>query len=177
MRGPGPSSDRMYTTLQILKGILDANHNRTQIRKVIRNAWEHDCDDFFVGLDLATNPFYDFGLTLVPAIEDDDDGDPGILTFEEFHRSALNLASGSLADINKRKILEGLALSANVTEWNLWYRRILLKTLGSHLPMDHIRDALIYLTGSATVLANNDALDGDDGENGSECNAGPNGPS
>lgn len=119
---------------------------------LIRVAWEEDCEDFFIGLDLATNPSINFGLTAVPEIDEEDDGAPGTLTFAHFHKVALNIASGELDPAQTTKLLEDCALTANVSEWNLWYRRILLKSLCLHLPMEVIQNVLIQLTKENPVL-------------------------
>ena len=137
--------------IDVIKGLLAAQNAADQAI-LIRAAWEEDCEDFFIGLDLATNPTINFGLAAVPEIDEEDDGTPGTLTFEHFHKVALNIASGELDAGRIGKLLEDCALTANVSEWNLWYRRILLKSLRLHLPMDVIQNVLIQLTKENSVL-------------------------
>jgi hypothetical protein len=131
---------------------LIAGQTAAEQAAAIRSAWDNDCEEFFIGLDLATNPNINFGLAAVPEIAEEDDGDPGSLTFEHFHKVALNIASGELQASQIRKLLEDCALTANISEWNLWYRRILLKNLHNHLPMQVIQNALIQLTKENSVL-------------------------
>jgi hypothetical protein len=140
-------------TIEIIQKLLAAQ-TYERVHDTISEAWEKDCEDFFLGLDLATNPAMNFGLAAVPEIDEEDDGDPGTLTFAYFYKVALNIASGELEASQVRKVLEDCALSSNITEWNLWYRRILLKSLASRLPMADIQKALISLTTGSPVLPN-----------------------
>lgn len=114
--------------------------------RIISDAWNQDCEEFFIGLDLAINPNIDFGVSRVPEIQDEDDGEPGDLTFTRFYNLAMQLASGNLGDLTAKSLIEEAALSSNITEWNLWYRRILLKSLAKFLPMEVIQTTLIRLT-------------------------------
>jgi hypothetical protein len=146
-------TDRMKA-IHIIKA-LGVAQNAADQADVIRTAWDKDCEEFFIGLDLATNPDIKFGLSAVPEIAEDDDGDPGTLTFAHFHKVALNISNGQLEPAQVRKVLEECALTANISEWNLWYRRILLKTLTTHLPMAVIQNVLIQLTKENSVLPGN----------------------
>lgn len=141
--------------IQIIQAVLKAQTAEDQA-KAFKVAWDSDCEEFFIGLDLATNPNIQFGLAAVPEIDEVDDGDPGTLTFEYFHKVALNIANGELTAPQVRKLLEDCALTANISEWNLWYRRILLKNLHSHLPMDVLQNVLIQLTKENSVLPDSD---------------------
>lgn len=132
--------------IDVIKELTAGNGSPDGQKEIIRQVWEADCDDFFMGLDLATNPKYEYGLDAVPLIEEEDDGDPGTLTFAYFHKVCLNLAAGTLTPTQVQTVLEDCALKANISEWNLWYRRILLRTLHKHLPMDVIKQALLSLT-------------------------------
>lgn len=112
---------------------------------VIAEAWNEDCEEFFMGLDMATNPSYDFKVTKVPALPEDDE-EPGTLTFAQFFNVAMSLANGRHLPEQVDSIVEDAAMAANALEWNFWYRRILLKSLHKHLPMETIQKELIRLT-------------------------------
>jgi len=112
---------------------------------VIREAWNSDNEEFFIGLDLALNPSLDFGLDRVPGLPDDDT-DPGTLTFSSFYKLAMGLAHENPNKDDAQQFVEDAALSANAQEWNFWYRRILLKSLTKHLPMETIQTELMRLT-------------------------------
>lgn len=112
---------------------------------VIKKAWENDVESFWIGLSLSTSSDYNFGLNRVPALDESDD-EPGTLTFEQFYDLAMKLHHGDLKGDAAVQAVNNAALSADAKEWNLWYRRILLKSLTKHIPMDTIQKELIRLT-------------------------------
>lgn len=114
-------------------------------KAVIAEAWDQDCEEFFIGLDMAINPSYEFNLDKVPGLPEDDE-EPGTLTFAQFFNAAMNLANGKLLPEQASQVVEDTAMTANALEWNMWYRRILLKSLHKHLPMETIQKELIRLT-------------------------------
>lgn len=128
---------------QLVEHLNDPKQNTGLL---IQQAWASDSDEFFVGLSLATNPSLDFKVRNVPLIEDEDDNYPGSLTFNDFHDLALKLAYDELNEDEVKKALEDAAMIANAKEWNIWYRRILLKSLPKYLPMKAIQKELIRLT-------------------------------
>lgn len=133
--------------IMIIQKLSEAKTSRSQ-EKIIKDAWESDSEDFFIGLELSVNPNINFNVTSAPEIQDPDDGDPGTLTFRDFHVVANRLSEGELSGEAAKQAINEAALKANITEWNLWYRRILLKTLHKCLPMDVIQSTLIRLTSS-----------------------------
>lgn len=114
-------------------------------RAVLETAWDENIEDFWIGLDLATAPDRSFNVTSVPAL-DPEDTEPGTLTFADFFSLAMRLSTGNLQGQEADQAVEEAALTANALEWNLWYRRILLKSLSKYLPMDTIQNELIRLT-------------------------------
>jgi len=136
-----PLDAQPLTPLMVVRGLMGdpASHVHW-----IQRAWRENCDDFFVGLDLATNSS-DFKVSKVPAL-DELDTEPGTLTFQTFLSAAMNLAGTQFTDQQANDIVRVLALSSETQEWNLWYRRILLKSLARHLPMETIQSELIRLT-------------------------------
>ena len=112
---------------------------------VIKKAWENDIESFWIGLSLSTSSDYNFGLNRVPALDESDD-EPGTLTFDQFYDLAMKLHHGDLSGDAAVQAVNNAALSADAKEWNLWYRRILLKSLTKHLPIDTIQKELIRLT-------------------------------
>ena len=128
--------------IDIVLSLMDPSANH---RATIEQAWDNDVESFWIGLSLSTSPDYDFGLNRVPALDESDE-EPGTLTFEDFYDLALKLAHGKLVGVEAHEAVEDAALSADAKEWNFWYRRILLKSLTKHLPMDVIQKELIRLT-------------------------------
>jgi hypothetical protein len=114
--------------------------------KVITDAWESDSEEFFVGLQLAVDPTVQFNLKTVPEIEDIDDGAQGTFGFADFVALAQNIAKNEMEPDAVKEALVTAACTANVSEWNLWYRKILLKTLHGSLPLDVILGTLSRLT-------------------------------
>ena len=125
--------------------ILSLMNPQANHRSTIEQAWDHDVESFWIGLSLSTSPEYNFGLNRVPALDESDD-EPGSLTFDEFYDLAMRLANQDLVGIEAQEAVENAALKADAKEWNLWYRRILLKSLTKHLPMQTIQEELIRLT-------------------------------
>lgn len=128
--------------IEIIEKLMNPQVNH---RQVIEQAWDADVEHFWIGLSLGTSLEYSFGLDKVPALPEDDD-EPGTLTFEEFYDLALKLAHGNIVGLEAQKAVEDAALKADAREWNLWYRRILLKSLPKYLPMVTIQEELIRLT-------------------------------
>lgn len=132
----------MARAIDIVLRLMDPQADHAE---VIREAWQQDHEEFFIGLDLAVNPTFTYNLDRVPALPADD-AEPGSLTFAQFFQLAMGLAKDNpLPDIAERAVADA-AMSANAQEWNLWYRRILLKSLHKHLPMETIQKELIRLT-------------------------------
>ena len=121
--------------------------------KIISDAWESDSEEFFLGLEMALDPNLNFHVVSVPEIQDPDDGDVGTFSFNDFLILSRSLANGNLkGDVVENLLIEA-AQKANISEWNLWYRRILLKTLANSLPLDIIRSTLSRLTMAQPMLS------------------------
>jgi hypothetical protein len=132
----------MMQPIDIILSLMDPQVNHSAI---IEQAWDEEVEHFWIGLSLGTSPDYQFNLERVPAIPSEDD-EPGTLTFEEFYDLALRIANEDITGAMAAKAVEEAAMRAEAREWNLWYRRILLKSLPRHLPMALIREELIRLT-------------------------------
>lgn len=132
----------MTKPIQIIEQLMNPECN---VAKVIEDAWKAESEDFWIGLDLSLNPTIDFKVERVPEIDDEDDG-TGNFSFNQFHNLAVALAQDPLDADARYKLLSEAAMVANVKEWNLWYRRILTKSLHKYLPMEEIRKQLTRLT-------------------------------
>jgi hypothetical protein len=125
---------------------LQAAKSKKALEKVIIDAWNSDSEEFFLGLEMSVDPNLKFGITSAPEIQDPDDGDPGSFTFNDFLALTQSLSSAQLDEAEARRAVVEAALRCNVSEWNKWYRRILLKNLHHQLPMDVITKVLFRLT-------------------------------
>lgn len=114
--------------------------------EIIKQAWLQDITDFWIGLEMATNPEFTFDLKGVPFIDEDDDGDPGNFDFSAFYDLAFKLSNRDLTARAADAAVFDAAGVCNITEWNQWYRRILLKNLHQVLPMTVIQSTLLELT-------------------------------
>ena len=131
----------MSRPIDIVLSLMDESADHVL---VLNQAWEENVEEFWIGLDLATSQ-YNFNVTKVPAL-DLEDPEPGTLKFDEFFSLAMRLASGNLTGREATQVIEDAALKANAKEWNFWYRRILMKTLGKFIPLELIKNELIRLT-------------------------------
>ena len=131
----------MSRPIDIVLSLMDESADHVL---VLNQAWEENVEEFWIGLDLATSQ-YNFNVTKVPAL-DLEDPEPGTLKFDEFFSLAMRLASGNLTGREATQAIEDAALKANAKEWNFWYRRILMKTLGKFIPLELIKNELIRLT-------------------------------
>lgn len=103
---------------------------------ILRQAWDSDSESFFIGLQISMDNDVDFMCDKVPAWSDDDCEET--LSFEEFYIFYLAVKNMKYTKEEiDNKILE-LANKAGSKEWNIFYRKILLKKLQDILPMEEI---------------------------------------
>lgn len=131
--------------IDIVKQLIQTSDIEKQTQ-IVKKAWEEDCDEFFVGIEMSLDESLDFKLKSVPEIQDPDDGEEGTFKFDDFKVLTAKLLDPELDDKTRKSLVNEAALSANITEWNLWYRRILLKNLHKYLPFEVIASTLMNLT-------------------------------
>lgn len=140
---------KKWTPLEILEKLDQSKTDKKKL-DIIKQAWDRDAEEFFFGVALAFDDNVDFGLKKVPEIQDEDDGAPGEFTFNDFCILSQKLTSKELKGKDVAKAIEDAAMQSNISEWNLWYRRILLKTLHKYLPMEVLKIFLTSLTNPTT---------------------------
>jgi hypothetical protein len=136
----------------------------TQLRKtnkkgvkesIIENAIGQ-CDEFFEGVELAYNPKYKFSFKDVPFIEDadliEDPGDPKNFTFSDFKNILKGYLDNKFTHEETVKKFEKAAEIANVHEWNLWYRCILLRNLKCGIQKKTVDNLLGRITDTDRIL-------------------------
>ena len=115
------------TQPQVIIERLEADNSRLTKEAVILEAMEEGLDEFFEGVRMALDPLITFGVKQVPERSDVLSGQG--LAWETFVELAMNLAGRKLTGHAARDAIE-LAMSVATTEqWNMFYRRILIKDL------------------------------------------------
>jgi DNA ligase-1 len=105
---------------------LEADNSRLAKEAVIKVVATHGNDFFFEGCRLALDPMVTFGLKQVPEKKDSTgSGLPRELFLELCRQLSTRTATGNYARELTLKAME----MATATEWNDWYRRILIKDL------------------------------------------------
>lgn len=119
-------------------------------KELILQAWE-ECEYFFVGLQLSCDPTTRLPLSKIVQI-DEDDGSVSTFTFDNFVDLYDRVTQIDITEEDARNLVIEAAITADMEEWNLFYRKILLKKLQDDLPMDVIAATLSELTGIPIVL-------------------------
>ena len=108
---------------------LAATTKRTEKEQIITDAFMRGERDFFVGAKLAYDCLLTFGVKKVAEIGEEDDGDPGTFSFDDFLKLAEDLRTRRLTGHAARDAIHAAAERCNVSMWNTFYRRVLLKDL------------------------------------------------
>ena len=105
---------------------LEADNSRLYKEAIIRREAEADNTAMFEGLRMCYDPMITFGVKKVPSFSGPDGQG---LPWEAFKELARALALRELTGHDARDAIE-LALSASTeSQWNGWYRRILIKDM------------------------------------------------
>ena len=114
---------------------LEATSGRLEKERIILDAWNQGCVEFFQGAKLAYDALVTFGVKKVPVIEGEDDGAFVYnLEWQEFTQLLERLRTRELTGNAARDALRSAADAASAAQWNGWYRRILLKDLNAVSP-------------------------------------------
>ena len=105
---------------------LESHPSRLNKEAIIQTIAEDSCDEFFAGCRLALDPMITFGLKQIPEKKDEDG--PG-LSWSNFISVVERLRNRDLTGNASRDAVDALIKQATQTEWNGWYRRILIKDL------------------------------------------------
>jgi len=105
---------------------LESHPSRLNKEAIIQTIAEDNCDEFFAGCRLALDPMITFGLKQIPEKKDEDG--PG-LSWSNFISVVERLRNRDLTGNASRDAVDALIKQATQTEWNGWYRRILIKDL------------------------------------------------
>jgi len=117
----------MRTQPQDIIEKLEADNSRLAKEAVIEQAMNEGLDEFFEGVKMALDPLVTFGVKQVPERNDVLTGQG--LSWENFKTLADQLIARELTGHAARDAIE-LAMGVATTEqWNMFYRRILIKDL------------------------------------------------
>jgi len=104
---------------------LEADNSRLAKEQVILEAMEEGLDEFFEGVRMALDPLVTFGVKQVPEATEDGQG----LAWPVFKELARKLINRSLTGHAARDAIILCKDTATVEQWNMFYRRILIKDL------------------------------------------------
>ena len=105
---------------------LESHPSRLNKEAIILAIAEEGNDEFFAGCRLALDPMITFGLKQIPEKKDED----GLgLNWNDFNVVVERLRNRDLTGNAARDAVDALVAQATQTEWNGWYRRILIKDL------------------------------------------------
>ena len=117
----------MRTQPQTIIEKLEADNSRLAKEAVIEQAMNEGLDEFFEGVRMALDPLVTFGVKQVPERSDVLTGQG--LSWNNFKTLASQLINRELTGHAARDAIE-LAMGVATTEqWNMFYRRILIKDL------------------------------------------------
>lgn len=105
---------------------LESDNSRLFKEAVVLEEAKNSNIEFFDGVKLALSPLVTFGLKQIP-IKDGADGNG--LTWEAFNHIATKFINRELTGNVARQAVIALMNTATKDQWNLWYRRILIKDL------------------------------------------------
>jgi len=115
----------MRTQPQAIIQKLEDNNSRLDKEAIIKTAMEEGLDEFFEGVTMALDPLVTFGVKQVPEATVDGQG----LSWPTFKELARKLVNRSLTGHAARDAIILCKDTATVEQWNMFYRRILIKDL------------------------------------------------
>ena len=129
---------------------LEATPGRLDKESIVRRAWDQGCVEFFQGAKLAYDALVTFGVKKAPIIEDGDM--PGFvpsMDWIKFNALLERLLKRQLTGNAARDALLAAADASSTTDWNGWYRRLLLKDLKCGVTESTVNKVLEAIGGDA----------------------------
>lgn len=115
-------SDACYSVISN----LEDHPSRLNKEAIILAQAEWGNDEFFEGCRLALDPMITFGLKQIPEKKDEDG--PG-LPWDSFTLALTGFTTRNVTGNTARDMIQTMMKSATKSQWNGWYRRILIKDL------------------------------------------------
>ena len=119
----------MRTQPQEIIRKLEADNSRLAKEAVIQSAMEEGLDEFFEGVKMALDPLVTFGVKQVPSKEENEVLSAQGCEWKIFKELADKLISRELTGHAARDAIELVMNTATAEQWNMFYRRILIKDL------------------------------------------------
>ncbi len=116
----------MSDPCQYVISSLEDHNSRLDKEAIIEVQMNAKNDEFFEGCKLALDPMITFGLKQIPEKKNEDG--PG-LSWDGFISVVQRLANRELTGNVARSSVEAMMNTATKSQWNGWYRRILIKDL------------------------------------------------
>ena len=116
----------MRTQPEVIISKLEADNSRLAKEAILAEAMEEGLDEFFEGLKMALDKLYTFGVKQVP-IKEDESGQG--LSWDNFKLLAEALYKRELTGHAARDAIELAMGVATKDQWNLFFRRILIKDM------------------------------------------------
>lgn len=105
---------------------LETHNSRLDKEAIIEVQMNNKNEEFFAGCRLALDPMITFGLKQIPE-KTNEDGDG--LSWNGFISVAQRLSNRELTGNTARSAVDAMMNTATRSQWNGWYRRILIKDL------------------------------------------------
>ena len=115
----------MRTQPQEIIDQLEVNNSRLAKEAILKVAMQQGLDEFFEGVRMALDPLVTFGVKQVPEATIDGQG----LAWATFKELANKLIDRSLTGHAARDAIILCKDTATIDQWNMFYRRILIKDL------------------------------------------------
>ena len=115
----------MRTQPEYIISTLEDHPSRLNKEDILRSAMEEGLDEFFEGVRMALDAMVTFGVKQVPEATVDGQG----LAWAVFKELADKLVARELTGHVARDAIELAMNVATTTQWNMFYRRILIKDL------------------------------------------------
>jgi DNA ligase-1 len=116
----------MSDPCQYVISTLEDHNSRLNKEAIILAQAEAGNNEFFEGCRLALDPMITFGLKQIPEKKDEDG--PG-LDWDSFTLALTGFVSRNVTGNTARDMIQAMMKSATKSQWNGWYRRILIKDL------------------------------------------------
>lgn len=104
---------------------LEADNSRLVKESIVAREAVANNTEFFAGARLALDSMITFGVKKVPESKLNGTG----LDWEKFNTAVTKLSKREVTGHAAQDLIEGLMALATQEQWNLWYRRILIKDL------------------------------------------------